>query len=107
MSVSSDFGARSSCMTISALEVGILVNMCAVLLSAPPQTVLIDVLRNTLNEVERTTQLPQEGRTVSDLKDALTRAIKELQCAKVVEICGQHGVPTGGIPAKRQRVEPE
>jgi hypothetical protein len=68
---------------------------------------LIDVLRNTLNELERTTQLSREGQTVSDLKDTLNRAIKELHCAKVVEICGQHGVPTGGIPAKRHRGEPE
>ena len=94
-------------MTISAREVGILVNMCAVVLSAPPQNVLIDVLRNTLNELERTTQLPQEGQTISDLKDALSRAIRELQSAKVVAICGAHGVPTGGIPAKRHRVESE
>lgn len=81
--------------------------MCAVVLSAPPQTALIDVLRNTLNELERTTQLSQEGQTASDLKDSLNRAIKELQCAKVVEICGQHGVPTGGIPVKRHRAESE
>jgi hypothetical protein len=94
-------------MTISAVEVGISTSMCAVVLSAPPQTALIDVLRNTLKELERTTQLAQEGQTVSDLRDSLNRAIKELQCAKVVAICGQHGVPTGGFPAKRQRVEQE
>jgi hypothetical protein len=81
--------------------------MCAVVLSAPPQTALIDVLRNTLIELDRTTQLPREGQTVSDLKDSLNRAIKELQCAKVVAICGAHGVPTGGMPAKRHKVEPE
>jgi hypothetical protein len=88
-------------VTISVWEVGIGIDMCAVLLSAPPQTVLIEILRNTLNEVERTTQLPQEGQTVADLRSSLNRAIKELQAAKVVEICGAHGVPPGGIPVKR------
>lgn len=91
---------RESSVTISVLEVGIELDMCAVVLSAPPQTALIEILRNTLVEVERTTQLPQEGQTVSDLKRSLSRAIKDLQCAKVVEICGAHGVPPGGIPRK-------
>jgi hypothetical protein len=67
--------------------------MCAVILSSPPQTVLIEILRNTLNEVERTTQLPQEGLALSELKESLHRTIRELQKLKVVEICAAHGVP--------------
>jgi len=66
--------------------------MCPVVLSTPPQTSLIEILRNTLMEVERTNQLPQEGSSLSELKHSLHRTIKELQSLKVVEICVAHGV---------------
>jgi hypothetical protein len=44
-------------------------------------------------EVERTSQLPQEGPTICELKRSLHRTIKELQRLRVVEICTAHGVP--------------
>ena len=72
--------------------------MCAVVLTSPPQTALIELLRNTLMEVERTTLLPQEG---AALAHSLACAIRELQSARVVEICGAHGVPPGSLRSKK------